>query len=152
MNPAKANSIISQNARVRIACRSVKLISSAALRGRRPDTAVAPAAADDDAADDDDDAADDDDDAAAVPPDAPADAPDAAVADALDDCDCALAVPPSGSSPKSSGRRPISAIVGATPTASVQMPKAYHAVCQLHAPMMACAISGITASPEPCKM
>ena len=142
MNPAKANSIISQNARVRIACRSVKLISSAALRGRRPDAAAV----------DDDAATADDADAAAVPPDAPADAPDAAVADALDDCDGALAVPPSGSSPKSSGRRPISAIVGATPTASVQMPKAYHAVCQLHAPIMACAISGITASPEPCNM
>ena len=37
MNPAKANTIISQKARVRIACRSVKLISSVADCGRRPD-------------------------------------------------------------------------------------------------------------------
>ena len=37
MKPAKANTIISQNARVRIACRSVKLISSVVLCGRRPD-------------------------------------------------------------------------------------------------------------------
>ena len=66
--------------------------------------------------------------------------------------DAARRAPLSASRPKSSGRRAISIMAGRTPMASVQTPRAYHAVCQLQAPMMACATRGISASPEPWEM